>query len=157
MTDSQKINAILRHTDFVYANTRLLGHKLLEFHKIPFDLKREDIMHLFYLGKNHDSDKLLGFVFEHLWKGDPLFKNALALHHQVSQHHPEFWPGGVKEMPTIYVAEMVCDCLGRAQEFGTDIKRWFWVTAMDKYEYDITTEFADKVKFFLDLILTPKF
>ena len=156
MTDNQKLNIIVKHTEMVYNNVKNLCNKLFQMETLPFEMTSEDILRLMYLGKVHDSDKFTGFIFNHLWKGDKYFEDALKRHQEKNQHHPEFW-GGVNEMPTLYIAEMVCDCLARSQEFGTDIRNWFSEVASVKYNYEKTSIFMKKVSVFLDIILSEKF
>ena len=64
-------------------------------------------------------------------------------------------------MSDLDIAEMVCDCFARSQEFGTDIKKWFFGnTEQDapfKYNYSDKDLIFNKIKFYLDLLLTPGF
>jgi hypothetical protein len=77
-------------------------------------------------GENHDISKLVSpereaFEAAHhkMWGltyGTPEYDEArlamgpaLQLHYQNNDHHPEHFPGGIKDMSLIHLMEMVCD------------------------------------------------
>lgn len=147
LDDLKKIEIITNHIDKVRNNCLKLG-KLLISENDPMGIR------LIELGYCHDNSKFIGIEFEHLWYGSPFFLEALETHQLNNKHHPEYW-GGINLMPELYIAEMVCDCWARAQEFGTDIRDWFFNTA--KYKYDINEDTMQKIEYYLNLALTPKF
>lgn len=108
------------------------------------------------MGRIHDASKLEPFEFEHLHDDSPLFQDALIKHRTGNPHHPEHWKS-IHDMPDEYLAEMVCDCAARAQEFGTDVSNWFETVATEKYGFTMKDECGKKIKLYLNLLLTPKF
>ncbi len=161
MTIQQKIQQIKRHTDLVDQNCRILGYKLFELidnETVRFDLTRDDVLLLFKLGKIHDADKLEPFMIDNLWPEAEKFTAALKRHQYQNGHHPEHWANGINDMPTVYVAEMVCDCAARAQEFGSDVRTWFHNQAPTRYGFSFeNNEVGLKIDYFLDILLTKKF
>lgn len=57
----------------------------------------------------------------------------------------------------VYLAEMVCDCIARGNEFGTDVREWFEKEATNKYSFEMNDEVGKSLIKYLDLVLTPKF
>ena len=105
-----KIRSITRHIRNVEDNCFLLGEKLILNGEV--DLGKQLIAN----GYVHDSSKFSGIEFEFLSLNNPQEENTklkmkLAIHqHQTTNpHHPEFWSGGIKDMPDVYLAEFVCD------------------------------------------------
>lgn len=143
---NSKLNNIIRHIKRVEDNCNQLAKKLPQ----PMALK------LIRLGRIHDASKLEPFEFEHLHEDSPLFQDALSKHRTGNPHHPEYW-SSIHQMPDEYLAEMVCDCAARAQEFGTDIIEWFRNSATKKYQFTFEDECGKKIKKYLDLLLIPKF
>jgi hypothetical protein len=62
-------------------------------------------------------------------------------------------------MPEVYLAEMVCDCAARSQEFGTDVRKWFQETATKKYGFtmDDSDSCGQSIQRFLNLLLEKPF
>lgn len=181
-----KLNEILRHIKKVEDNCNLLAKKLLQNKEIDYINKNlEFSLQLIQRGRTHDVFKLNSFEFINLNKESKLFKLALQQHHSKNSHHPEYYKIREKKVKEIYIsdpsnkiedwietksillmsdldiAEMVCDCFARSQEFGTDIKKWFFGnTEQDapfKYNYSDKDLIFNKIKFYLDLLLTPGF
>ena len=96
-------------------------------------------------------------MFEHLNYESNNFLDALDVHHKKNSHHPEYCVSGIHGMSEIDIAEMVCDCLARSQEFGTDIKQWFYVEAPLRYGYKNGDDVWGTIFYFLNIILTPPF
>lgn len=120
-----KIEFVARHIRNVEDNCLFLGKKLIE--RGDIDLGRKLIAN----GTVHDASKFHGIEFEYLSLNNPSeddkkVKLKLAVHHHntTNPHHPEYWAGGIKEMPDVYVAEMVCDWKARSEEFGTSLRDW---------------------------------
>lgn len=143
------INMIIRHIKKVEDNCNLLAKKLSkENHALA--------LKLIQLGRIHDASKFDDFEFKHLHKESPHFTAALQMHHIKNPHHPEHWQN-IAQMPDEYLAEMVCDCVARAQEFGTDARIWFRDTATIKYNFSYDDETGLKIQKYLNLLLTPSF
>ena len=55
------------------------------------------------------------------------FDLAWVHHYSVNPHHPEFWirPSGVKPMPKIFIAEMLCDWAAMSMQFNSSTKKWY--------------------------------
>lgn len=131
MEFEKNINIIIRHIKKVEDNCNLLARKLSQENT-------ELALRLIQLGRLHDASKFDIFEFEHLNSESAQFKNALAVHHSKNPHHPEHW-FKIQDMPDEYLAEMTCDCVARAQEFGTDARKWFNETATIKYNSQCKT------------------
>lgn len=154
MTTSDKINIIIRHIKKVEDNCNSLAKKFM-------DTDPEFSRNLIIRGRLHDASKFTNFEFDNLWKDSDKFYEALAIHHKNNSHHPEYYENGILGFSELDLAEMVCDCLARSQEFGTDIRKWFFGTdekdAPAKYGYSIGDDIYNKIKLYLDKILTPAF
>lgn len=151
MTNSEKITDILRHIKRVESNCDLLAS-----HFIETDL--EFALGLIVRGREHDLSKFGPYQFQHLWKESPRFNVALGLHRKKESHHPESHIC-IQDMTDLDIAEMVCDCLARAQEFGTDINDWFFKDeyAPTKYDYKGDEVTIARIKKYVDLLLKKKF
>lgn len=141
-----KLSSILRHIKKVEDNCNLLARRLPE----------ELALKLIRLGRIHDASKLEFFEFNHLHSDSPLFDVALKQHRKKNPHHPEYWES-IHHMPDEYLAEMVCDCVARAQEFGTDARIWFERHGTDRYGFEMTDDCGKKIRYYLELLLTPSF
>lgn len=150
MTNIEKIDSILFHIRKVEENCIILGKKLIENGKSDLGFE------LIVAGRLHDLSKFSGIEFEYLFSSGENFETAVNKHRIINKHHPECW-GSIYNMPDVYIAEMVCDCVARSSEFGTDIKEWFFTKATKMYNFSEEDEVGQKVKRFLNLLLTPKF
>lgn len=174
MERNEKLTGILRHIKRVEDNCNLLAQKL-ETEDEKFSRA------LIQRGRLHDASKLNEFEFRHLNSESKLFKAALEIHHINNSHHPEYYEikqkswykswikdpsnkpeefileKGIFLMSELDIAEMVCDCLARSQEFGSDINEWFFELALQKYEYKEGDKVWNSIKKYLSLLLTPKF
>lgn len=160
--DEKKLNTIIRHIKRVEDNCNFLARKLM---KIEPDFARK----LIQLGRIHDASKFDIFEFKHLGNFEvvkpPEFFEALKIHHSKNPHHPEYWEydnplnglNGIHLMPNVYIAEMVCDCHARGQEFGTDTRVWFNTQATKKYGFSMEDRIGQLITKYLDLLLTPSF
>jgi len=132
-----KIEFVARHIRNVEDNCLFLGKKLIEKGRIDLGHK------LIANGYIHDASKFHGIEFEYLSlttpgvEEDKTLKLKLAVHHHntTNPHHPEFWAGGIKEMPDVYVAEMVADWKARSEEFGTSLRDWIEGTATKRFDF----------------------
>lgn len=146
----QKVESILQHIKKVESNCAKLGKLLIEKGNNDFGIR------LIAAGRMHDLSKFSEFEFKYLWPGEKYFEDALIVHQQANNHHPECWRN-IHEMPTLFIAEMVCDCVARAQEFGTDVRSWFENEATVKYGFTMEDPVGKAVTEYLNLLLTPKF
>jgi len=101
----QKIDDIIRHIDHVKDNCLLLGERLV-------NLGKKDMGRLLIAnGFIHDNSKFYGVEWDYLndqTGSEELLQIAVSQHNRTNPHHPEYW-GGIEAMPSLYVAEMVCD------------------------------------------------
>ncbi len=153
-----KVRAIARHIRNVEDNCLLLGEKLIELGEI--DLGRQLIAN----GYVHDASKFYGIEFEYLSLSNPTEENTklklkLAVrHHQTTnKHHPEAWSGGIKDMPSVYLAEMVCDVKARSEEFGTALRTWIDEEATKRYGFTKEDKVYKDVMRFVDLLCQKPF
>jgi hypothetical protein len=146
----KKIELVFNHIKNVQRNCHKLGIKLIANGEI--ELGRNLICN----GQIHDNSKFKGIEFDHLFYGDPLLQEVVRHHQSINPHHPEYW-GGIKNMPKVYVAEMVCDCYARSTEFGTGIRDWFENTAPKKFNYDKTDKVYHTIQEMLNLLLDQGF
>lgn len=142
----------------VESNCKIVANAIIKNHPEDED-KFVFALNLIQRGRTHDLSKFNPFEFNNLHHSEKLFEVALKFHHEKNSHHPEFHQGGIHEMEDLDIAEMVCDCAARAQEFGTDVRNWFLDTdlAPAKFKYGPEDEVWNKITYFLDLLLTPKF
>lgn len=154
VSKEERLNAIIRHIKRVEDNCNLLARKMKD-ENFEFAVK------LIQLGRIHDASKFDSFEFNYLGnyeKKKPVeFYEALKKHHSKNPHHPEYWTGGIHAMSNVFIAEMVCDCLARGQEFGTDTRKWFREEATKKYEFTMDDEVGILVEKYLNLLLTEPF
>ena len=153
-----KIRAIARHIRNVEDNCLLLGTKLIESGRI-------DLGHnLIANGYIHDASKFHGIEFENLALSEVKEENsklklkmAIRHHQKINPHHPEFWSNGIKEMPDVYVCEMVCDWKSRSEEFGTSLREWIDEQAIKKWEFTKEDDVYKKIMEYVDLICETPF
>lgn len=150
MEDNEKLNSIIRHIKRVEDNCNRLAMQLA---KEDFTLALE----LVQLGRLHDVSKLNPDEFRELDKDSPNFERALKIHRATNPHHPEYWWDGIHQMPDGHLAEMVCDCVARGQEFGTDARQWFSEVATKKYGFTMEDDCGIKITKYLDLLLPKAF
>jgi hypothetical protein len=154
VSKEERLNTIIRHIKRVEDNCNLLARKLME-EDFEFAVK------LIQLGRIHDASKFNAFEFNYLGnfenKKPVEFTEALKMHHTKNPHHPEFWTSGIRAMSDVYIAEMVCDCLARGQEFGTDTRKWFREEATKKYGFTMEDREGKLIEKYLNLLLTEPF
>jgi hypothetical protein len=151
-----RLRTIIQHIKLVEDNCNKLAMKLQD-EDFRFALK------LIKAGRIHDASKFDNYEFDYLGNFEkekpPEFFKALEMHHRKNPHHPEHWGvfDGIKKMPNLYLAEMVCDCVARAQEFGTDARKWFYEEATKKYGFTLEDECGKSIVKYLDLLLNKPF
>jgi hypothetical protein len=153
-----KVRAIARHIRNVEDNSLLLGEKLIQRGEI--DLGKRLIAN----GMIHDASKFHGIEFEYLSLGNPSEESAklklkLSVHHHntTNPHHPEYWAGGIKEMPDVYLAEMVCDWKARSEEFGTSLRDWIEQSATKRWGFVKDDKTYKEIMAFVDLLCEKPF
>lgn len=154
-----KINRLTRHIRNVESNCILLGTKLIEQGNIELGHR------LIANGMVHDASKFYGIEFENLSYNEPSkeetakLKMKMAIHHHntTNKHHPEAWPGGIKEMPLVYLAELVCDWKSRSEEFGTSLKDWVNQSATHRWNFNENDEVYKDIISLVDLLCDKPF
>lgn len=108
----------------------------------------------------HDASKWAGIEWETMHWGpdvDPVqLGHAIRQHQNTNDHHPEYW-GGLRNMPEVAVAEMVCDWRARSQEFSTDLREFVKHDAVERFAFDTAPEQVKWINTFVDLLLPEKF
>jgi hypothetical protein len=148
--DLAKIDLVRSHIENVQRYTYRLGCKLIEQGNV--ELGRNLIAN----GQIHDNSKFKGIEFEHLFYGDPLLEDVRKHHVALNPHHPEHW-GNIKEMPSVYIAEMVCDWYARSNEFGSDFRGWITYQATARFGFTIKDPLYKQIMEFVDLLLGNPF
>lgn len=150
MDHYQKIQNVLEHIQNVQRNCYKLGLILIK--NGQFELGRNLIAN----GQIHDNSKFKGIEFDHLVYGDSILFEVVKHHSSTNPHHPEYW-GKIQAMPDVYIAEMVCDCMARSAEIGTNVRTWFKEEATNKYGFTMEDEVGQKIETYLNLLLAPPF
>lgn len=147
------LQSIMRHVENVQASAKLMSEKLM-------DRGEHDFARLLIANSMiHDNSKFYGIEWEFLLasqQDEEKLKLAIRQHVKTNPHHPEYW-GNIKDMPRIYVAEMVADWNARSMEFGTDLREWIKGKACDKFDMTTNTKVYKQIKDFVDLLLDPAF
>jgi len=155
----RKIRGIAKHIRNVEDNCLALGEKLIEQGEI--ELGKQLIANGFI----HDASKFHGIEFEFMSPDAPTkedvakLKLKLAVHHHNStnKHHPEAWSGGIKDMPDVYLAELVCDTKARSEEFGTDFRVWIIDEATKKYGFTKEDKVYKDIMKYVDMLCQKPF
>lgn len=147
----EHVDAICNHIENVQTNCKNLGEELIKVGEV--DLGRKLISN----GYIHDNSKFYGIEFDGLFSEDKnILKLAVEQHNTTNKHHPEYW-GGIKNMPRLFLAEMVCDVCARASEFGTSIRDWIDEDCMKKYKFTKRDKVYKDIKYFLSFLLDEPF
>lgn len=152
--DLQHLQAVQRHIANVQQSCLILGERMIDKGEIS------DGLQLIANAQIHDNSKLQpGIEWKYLRDeaADELFKAAHLQHVNNNPHHPECWPNGIKDMPPVYIAEMVCDWHARSSEFGSALRDWVKEKATKKYNFTFQSPTYKLVKKYLDLLLDPPF
>ena len=156
MTDEEKpIRMLIRHVRNVQDECALLAERLIE------QGKHRMARHLIANSMVHDNSKFFGIEWGHLSeqaKADnpDAFKLAMTQHISTNAHHPEFWDG-IDDMPSVFIAEMVCDWKARSAEFGTGLREWVKDKATKRWDFTVQSRVYKEIKSYLDLLLDPAF
>lgn len=152
MTDTEKLSSLIRHIKLVEDNCNIISRKMM-------DINPSFAIALSQRGRLHDISKFDPLEFDHLWHGEKNFDVALLHHHCHNSHHPEHFRNGIWGMGELDFVEMICDCTARAQEFGTDVRIWFFdeTKAPKKYGYIGDDEIYTKLEYYLNMLLNKPF
>jgi len=151
-----RLKSILRHIKNVQNNCILLGEKLID------DRKYEMGKMLIANGFIHDNSKFFGIEWDYISDASLAKKNkarvALSVeqHNKTNKHHPEYW-GGIKNMPDVYVGEMVCDWKSRSEEFGSSLIDWINDAAMKRFQFKKGDAIYGKIMYFVDMLCQKPF
>jgi hypothetical protein len=153
-----KLEFVARHIRNVEDNTLLLGKKLIERGDVDLGMK------LIANGQVHDASKFHGIEFEYLSLNNPNDENkalklklAVQQHNTTNPHHPEYWSGGIKEMPDVYVAEMVCDWKARSEEFGSSLRDWIENEATKRFAFTKEDKVYKEIMEYVNLLCQTPF
>jgi len=154
-----KIRVITRHIRNVQDNCLLLGEKLITAGEI--DLGKQLIANGFI----HDVSKFDGIEFQFMAPGTPTaeenaklkLKLAVQQHNSVNKHHPEAWCGGIKNMPDVFLCEMIADWKARSEEFGTSLRDWIDGTATTRWNFNKDDEVYKRIMKFVNLLCEKPF
>jgi hypothetical protein len=143
-----RLDSIVRHIQNVQSNALLLAERLIEQ-----DGENELARQLVANSLEHDKSKLYGIEWDYLLSDDrEKLKMAIEQHNKTNAHHPEHW-GGADNMPTVYIAEFVCDTFTRSQEMGTDYLDWLKNEASKRYTFSVNGKFYKKCRYFYDFLV----
>lgn len=152
--EQNRLNILLRHIANVRDSCHLLGSRLLE--------QDVDIgLQLIANGNIHDYSKFSGIEWLYLHgdvKEEDLssFRYAARQHVTTNMHHPEYW-GHINSMPSLFIAEMVCDWKSRSSEFGNNLTDWIKDRATSKFHFTSRSAIYKEIMKFVSLLLEPEF
>lgn len=148
------LDNLIRHIELVQSGCLILGKKMIEAGETHLGLA------LIARGYCHDNSKFYGIEFDYLHNHKPVPDDELKLairHHTLSNdHHSEFW-GHIKNMPEIAIAEMTVDFYARAQEFGTDLRKWINEEATTRFDFKVGDKTHKTIMRYVDLLLGKPF
>lgn len=153
----EKVKALTRHIRNVEDNCLFLGEKLIREGEIELG------HHLIANGFIHDASKFFGIEWDYLSvapiKGEETklkIKLAVQQHNSTNKHHPESWDG-IENMPSVYVAEMVCDWKARSEEFGTSLREWIDDEAVKRFSIGKDNAVYKEIMRYVDLLCGTPF
>ncbi len=153
-----KVRAIRRHIRHVEDNCFLLGERLILSGEV--DLGRRLIAN----GCIHDASKFVGIEWENMapgtnWNEESAklkLKLAVDHHGKTNPHHPEAWQG-IKNMPRLYVGELVCDWKARSEEFGTSLRDYINEQATKRFSFTEEDQVYKEIMGFVDMLCEKPF
>ena len=101
----EKLETLIRHIEAVQDNCKRLGRRMIQ--EGDFEIGKRLIAN----SMSHDNSKFGSLEWDHLTRSDDddeMLDAVIQVHNSSNLHHPEYWDG-IKNMPRVYVAEMVCD------------------------------------------------
>jgi hypothetical protein len=152
------LETLLMHIQLVQNNCLVLAKKLMENGKTK--LGRTLIQN----SLKHDNSKFVGMEWEFMALRDQkrklnkaeqaLLDRTIEQHCCTNEHHPEYW-GTIHDMPEIYIIEMVCDWKARAQEFGTDVRKWITDEALKRFVFKTRDPTYEVIMKYVDMLCGP--
>lgn len=125
----EELNSFISLEELKYNIVRLsktiYKHDLSKWSKEEFDPYR----YHFYPTDEEKKDKLYNL------KDEQQFEKAWEHHYKNNPHHPKYWNG--KDIPLVFILEMLCDWFAMSKHFGTDCYEW-WVNEADKERQAMT-------------------
>jgi len=145
------VESTLEHKIYVQEYTKKLGLKFIEKGETQFGIS------LIKNGLVHDQSKLQGLELEYLHnnyegKKPPEFFLALKQHVTTNPHHPEYFEG-IKNMPKIYLSELVCDWKARSSELDTCLNDFIHSSALDKFKFSRECEVYKNIMMYKDMLV----
>lgn len=153
---STRLKRLQRHVEHVWEAASILAENLILAGQM-------DLAHdLLANAHVHDASKFKGiewlYLHDEVKDTDPVkFQMAFQQHVSTNLHHPESWNGGINEMPSVYVAEMVCDWKARSSEFGSSMRDWVIKSATEKYGFQMESEVGLEISRYIDMVLDKPF
>lgn len=154
---NKNLKDLLRHIKLVQDACHHLGHSLIEAGEI--DLGKRLIANSFL----HDNSKFYGIEWEYISHHSKIENGtkegqdlAIMNHNTTNKHHPEYWDD-IRDMPRVYLAEMICDWYARSTEFGTDLRSWIKESAAKRYGFTAKQKIYKDIKYFVDMLLENPF
>ena len=149
----EKLERLIRHKREVLDNCILLAENIVKEDGREFDFARRLVANAFV----HDTTKLTTTIeWNHLTDsdedGDDMLAVAIREHNESNMHHPESWDG-IKNMPRVYVAEMVCDWKARSSELGTDLCEWIDTKATKRWGFTKRDKVHKDIMWFVNLLI----
>lgn len=152
MRDIDRIQRLMRHIHGVQENCMILAERLME--NGEFKLAKTLVANSFL----HDNSKFFGAEWDHLSIENPdkaALKLAIMQHNHTNKHHPEYWDGGIKGMPRIYLAELVCDWKTRSEERATSLMEWVNDEAMKRFNFTKDDVVYGTIMMFVKMLVAP--
>ena len=148
------VNDLENHIHMVQANARILASHFIK------EGRHREAKELLARAQVHDKSKWFGIEWDYLHQGDDIDRELIQLairqHQAVNDHHPEFH-NGIENMPEMCIAEMVCDWLARAQEFGKDVNDFVTNVATEKYKLYMWAKQRRLINEYLAILTPVKF
>lgn len=149
--NEKQLQIIIRHKELVIEGAKTLSKRLMEQGETDLAIQ------LLKNSYDHDNSKFSGIEWVYLKRDEEFLKIAHIQHITTNPHHPEYYPGGIKDMPPARLAEFVCDIYARSSEFGTDLRNWLKETALKRYNFSAQGKTYKAIKKFVDLLLEDPF
>jgi hypothetical protein len=151
MDKIEKLERLLRHIELVRDNCIIIAKKMMQNGEEQF--ARELIAN----SLKHDNSKFFGIEWEVLTgEGGEILKIAIDHHNLSNKHHPEYW-GSIKEMPRLFLAEMVADWKARSTEFGSSLIDWIDGEAAKRFGFTKEDEVYENIMEFVNLLCDRPF
>lgn len=149
----EKLDALVRHIDEVQKHCKLLADRLVAESSDNFEFAKRLIANSYL----HDNSKFSSLEWQHLTQADSedeMLNVVIKEHNSSNLHHPEYWDG-IKNMPTVYIAEMCVDWRVRSMELGTDLREWINNKATKRWNFTKRDKVYKTIMKFVNLLLEP--